>query len=242
MQPFAKVPHAVVFSNISPGGKELYSFLVARAGKLGYCRWGLEALAKALGRAVRTIQRRLAEVVSAGLILVTRRGPRTNIYSLPGTMLEQLNLKLKAPAYDDKNVVIVTTPVSSQIASILTEKEAPGKEYLQETSSSSVEVCVDARASGERDDDDLFAYAGRWLRTYTQASGKDLGEPDRFVVGRILESLKGGGLGALHALLYRLWYRRVAPGRSYGWFITVIQHELGEPPQLARASAAGGGA
>lgn len=92
-RPFAMVPHGVAFAAITPGAKELYTFLVARCGNRGECRWPQESLAKALRCSVRTIARRLKELTGPDPLIESRRkGSTANLYSIPEEFPRQFEL------------------------------------------------------------------------------------------------------------------------------------------------------
>jgi hypothetical protein len=76
----------------------------------------------------------------------------------------------------------------------------------------------------------------RWLHEYVE--GKQLGwlPPDREICRKVLAVCRGD-LERLHELLIGLYKQDRAPGRSYSWFVAVIQGEF-EGEQHGNSSAA----
>lgn len=81
---FVNVDKKIIKSNVSDGTKTLYSLLCSYCyGDKDTCFPSQTTLANDLGVTVRTIQRRLKELVQAGFIEVKRRGlTLTNIYRI----------------------------------------------------------------------------------------------------------------------------------------------------------------
>lgn len=70
--------------DLSDGAKLLYGILCYRARSRGFCFAGLDTLAEDTGSNLRSVRRRITELVNAELVAVQRRGKKqTNIYHFP---------------------------------------------------------------------------------------------------------------------------------------------------------------
>lgn len=80
--PFAMTPHEVARDpSLTLAARVLYTVLDGHAGEEYVTRVRQDTLARELGESLRTVQRALAELVSAGLLLVERTG-RSNVYQV----------------------------------------------------------------------------------------------------------------------------------------------------------------
>jgi hypothetical protein len=81
----AKVPTGLMRrADLSDGAKLLYGVLCYRARSRGFCYAGQDTLAEDTGSNLRSVQRRIGELVDAGLLVVEQRGKKkTNIYHFP---------------------------------------------------------------------------------------------------------------------------------------------------------------
>jgi len=212
---------------LSAGAKELYTFLVARAGKLGYCRWSQLSIARDFRKSVRTIGRRVSELVSAGLVLVTRRGSKTNLYSLPESLPQQLKMLWKTPVNSDENGRSDRSNLSDREGPyLISEKDAPEKD----TQSECVGVEPAAATSSATDSSNEYKKAQRAAVERTvRAAGI---EPTDELIGKLARKAafyRANGFQVAAAIDRCLDRVKNAPSnapRSEAWVLKCVENEF----------------
>lgn len=145
----------------------------------------------------------------------------------PRVELVQLTL-LAGESVQTSSVQTSTTESAhtSKSESVQTALSLLTSEKNREEESSSSVVPLQKDDDHDERQSDLFTEIGKWMRLFSQRSGRDLGDPDRAIIRRVVRGMNGCSLEDLARLLRRLHEKCMKPASSYGWIAAVVEEEF----------------
>jgi hypothetical protein len=205
------------------------------------------------------IEQRLRETLESGLVVVYRNGRKQYLQVVdfgqrvrseskfpapPPEVLKTLNPKpclthvsrclthVSSPPTDARLVVCVGEGAQSN-ANANANSAASGVETPEPASEPHSQSARETNAAAESVTDRCAAIGG-WMAEYAEACNLALGVPDKRIVGQAEAACRGQPLEAVHEFLVKLHERGRKPGKSYGWFVSVLEDEFGNRKEIIR--------